>query len=145
MNNSIQHSATTIAAANEKAPSRLKTILRKAGLWYCTVYVGRWMIQQVVDFLDRRLISLEQRKGLVDPWTILSRRLTAAENRRIWNEFDWSQRGDEWTRSEEWKAELIREFIDPFFPQSSVILEIGPGGGRWTAVLQPRAEKLFLL
>lgn len=131
--------------AGESGESRLKAVFRKGGAYYGTVYLGRWVLQRAVDFLDRRLIGVEQRKGLVDPWTILSRRLSAAENRKIWNEYDWSKRGDEWTRSEEWKAEVVREFIDPYFCEGDVILEIGPGGGRWSEVLQPRARKLHLV
>jgi ubiquinone/menaquinone biosynthesis C-methylase UbiE len=127
------------------AGSRVKAILRKGGAYYGTVYVGRWALQRVVDFLDRRLVSVEQRKALVDPWTILARRLSALENRKIWNEYDWSKRGDEWTRSEEWKAEVIRRFIDRYFSQGDVIVEIGPGGGRWSEILQPRARKLYLV
>jgi ubiquinone/menaquinone biosynthesis C-methylase UbiE len=129
----------------ERGRSKLKAVFRKGGAYYGTVYVSRWVIQRVAEFLDRRLISVEQRKALVDPWTILSRRLTAAENRKIWNEYDWSNHGDEWTRSEEWKAELIRKFIDPYFSAGDVIVEIGPGGGRWSEILQARARKLYLI
>jgi len=128
-----------------KATQRLKAILRNGGVYYSTIYVARWFIQIVVDFLDRRLISVEQRKRLVESWTILSRRLSAIENRKLWNEYDWSKRGDEWTPSEEWKNELIQEFLDPYFPKGIVAIEIGPGGGRWTEILQPRAEKLYLV
>ena len=136
-------------AANGDVPTsrvkqRLKAIWR-GGPFYTVLYSMRWVFKGVVDRLERRLIAIEQRKGLADEWTVLANRLTAGENRKIWNEYDWCKRGEEWTRSEEWRAELIREYIDPHFPQGSFILEIGPGGGRWSEVLQPRAERLYLV
>ncbi len=124
---------------------RLRTVFRKGGAYYGTVYISRWLVRQVLDFLDRRLIGVEQRRGLTDQWTILANRLTAGENRKIWNEYDWSKHGEEWTRSEEWRTQLIREYIEPHFPNGSAIVEIGPGGGRWSDVLRKRAEQLTLV
>lgn len=136
---------TNQECGQDERGSRLRSVFGQGGVYYGTLYVSRWIVQQVIDFLDRRLIGVEQRKSLVKPWTILSRRLSAAENRKIWNEYDWSNRGDEWTRDEEWKAQVIREFIDPYFLVGDTIVEIGPGGGRWSEILQARAKKLYLV
>ena len=47
----------------------------------------RWLNAKSVSFLDKRLINIEQRMGSVEPWAILSTRLTAADNRKMWNEY----------------------------------------------------------
>ena len=51
------------------------------------------------------------------------------------------QRRREWSRDEAWKQSVIHSFIDRYIPPSSSILEIGPGGGRWTEVLLERASR----
>ncbi len=55
---------------------------------------------------------------------------------------------DEWNDSDEpgqWKATLIDEVLLPNLGDARAILEIGPGGGRWSEVLQPLAERLVLV
>ena len=64
----------------------------------------RWTVKQVLDRLDKQLIAVEQRRGIAEPWAILSNRLTTAENRQIWNEHDWTTLGEEWTSGAEWKV-----------------------------------------
>ncbi len=61
-------------------------------------------------------------------------------NREIWDAWNWSASGDEWTLSEQWKRSLIHEVLEPEIPDRSDILEIGPGGGRWTEPLLKRAR-----
>lgn len=60
---------------------------------------------------------------------------SAALNQHIWNSWDWSAQGDEWSSSEEWKQSLISSVLRPNMPRGGDILEIGPGGGRWTETL----------
>jgi SAM-dependent methyltransferase len=109
------------------------------------LYVMRAVIDRTLGFLDRRLVSVEQRKRLVEPWTINARRYTAAENKRLWNEHDWSKRGEEWTKTPEWKEAVVAQFLLPNVPEGTSVLEIGPGGGRWTEILQRRAKHLFVV
>jgi hypothetical protein len=68
--------------------------------------------------LDKRLIAIEQKRGIVEPWAILSKRLTADDNRRIWNQYDWSQLGEEWTPNEQWKTAILSTYVLPNFPQA---------------------------
>src|SRR6185312_14846287 len=70
---------------------------------------------------------------------------SAEENRDRWNRWDWSRMGEEWTASEPWKRALVDEVLLPTIPAGGTVLEIGPGGGRWSVVLQPRAERLILV
>jgi SAM-dependent methyltransferase len=60
-------------------------------------------------------------------------------NAEIWDNWDWAAGGDEWTPSEAWKTSLVEQVLKPRVPQGSVVVEIGPGAGRWTEHLIPRA------
>ena len=60
-------------------------------------------------------------------------------NKFIWEHWDWSALGDEWTPSSEWKASVVKTFVEPYF-KGGAILEIGPGAGRWTEYLVPGAD-----
>jgi SAM-dependent methyltransferase len=64
-------------------------------------------------------------------------------NKLIWENWNWSGKGDEWTLSPEWKTSVVRTFIDPYFADCSVLLEIGPGAGRWTQYLIAKTRKLI--
>jgi len=74
-------------------------------------------------------------------------------NRRMWNNWDWSDEGEEWTydvkthKDEDpvkWKTTLINEMMLKYIKNESTILEIGPGGGRWTGELQKLAKNLII-
>jgi len=38
---------------------------------------------------------------------------------------------------------VMREIVEPFLGACDTMLEIGPGGGRWTAILLPRCRRLL--
>ncbi len=61
-------------------------------------------------------------------------------NKAIWEAWDWSAAGEEWTPSEDWKASVLRCILERHVPAGSDVLEIGPGGGRWTGPLIQRAH-----
>jgi SAM-dependent methyltransferase len=65
---------------------------------------------------------------------------SATLNKEIWEAWDWSAAGDEWSASPEWKQSLIHCVLYPLIPEQSSILEIGPGAGRWTEVLLERSS-----
>lgn len=68
------------------------------------------------------------------------------ENLRVWNEWDWSQRGEEWSiawggAANQWQQYLlprINRFLD-----CDTIVEIGVGAGRWTEFLKDRCRLLI--
>jgi len=68
---------------------------------------------------------------------------STSANKYIWENWNWSARGEEWTPSSEWKASVVRTFLDPFFTDRSVILELGPGAGRWTEYLLEKCDRLI--
>jgi ubiquinone/menaquinone biosynthesis C-methylase UbiE len=63
-------------------------------------------------------------------------------NRVIWENWDWSAKGEEWTPSPEWKRSVIEHLLRADIPDGAAVLEIGPGGGRWTEELQQRSKRL---
>jgi cyclopropane fatty-acyl-phospholipid synthase-like methyltransferase len=78
---------------------------------------------------------------------------TINENRRLWDNYNWSQSGEEWTYHaklykgldpEAWKHSLIKEVMLKYIRRGSTILEIGPGAGRWTETLVTLADTLIL-
>jgi ubiquinone/menaquinone biosynthesis C-methylase UbiE len=128
-----------------KTLSRLKRVLKRGGVVYTSLYAARWVVGRFLANLDRRLVGVEQKRNLVEPWCISASRWTAAENKQLWDTHDWSRRGEEWTKSAEWKDAVINRFLYPYMPEHGTLLEIGPGGGRWTEFLQGRADRLIVV
>jgi ubiquinone/menaquinone biosynthesis C-methylase UbiE len=124
---------------------RLREILDAAGLFYTMLFATRWIVNKFAAFLDRRLVAIEQRKQLLEPWTASARRFTVDDNKRLWNSYDWSKLGEEWTSDEQWKSRFVNEYLVPNIPEGGVVLELGPGGGRWTEILQKRCGKLHVV
>jgi SAM-dependent methyltransferase len=91
---------------------------------------------------DRRLTG-EQWRGVLGPahrrW-----RPPIDSHRQYWSAYDWSGLGEEWTASPEWKHGLIEDVLAKWIPGGGVVLEIGPGAGRWSEVLASRASRLVL-
>ena len=70
-------------------------------------------------------------------------------NQQVWNEaWDWSEAGEEWSRSWGGTPALWYGAIHPriggFLP-AATILEIAPGFGRWTEYLRRHCERLVLV
>jgi len=79
---------------------------------------------------------------------------TISQNKKLWNNYDWSRSGEEWTfhaklykglDPEAWKRSLINEVMLKYIKKGSTILEIGPGAGRWTEILVSLADNLILV
>lgn len=70
---------------------------------------------------------------------------TLSYNRKIWSQYDWSASGEEWNDSADWKNALIDNFIIKYIKPGHVVLEIGPGGGRWATILAGRSAMLHLV
>jgi ubiquinone/menaquinone biosynthesis C-methylase UbiE len=71
-------------------------------------------------------------------------------NLAVWDrDYKWPQDGDEWTQQaeycgvsyEQWKESLARTFLIPYLKESTVVLEIGPGHGRWSSMMPQRVSK----
>lgn len=75
-------------------------------------------------------------------------------NLDVWDKsYQWPKDGDEWDDFarhngipyEIWKDQLRRAFIVPFVNPRTIALEIGPGHGRWSTLLQPKVSMLHLV
>jgi ubiquinone/menaquinone biosynthesis C-methylase UbiE len=95
--------------------------------------------------IDDALLAIEGRKGVLGPahraWTQHS----VTTNRYVWSAWNWTEQGEEWTASAEWKASLIDSVLRPVMSGARTVLEIGPGAGRWTETLQELADELILV
>ena len=66
-------------------------------------------------------------------------------NHGIWDNYNWKQRGEEWTQSAKWKQSLIDEILFKYVEPGKIVLEIGPGAGRWSEALQRISSRLILV
>lgn len=78
---------------------------------------------------------------------------SAENNCNMWNNYDWSRLGNEWTENIritlerdpiKWKKSILDNLMRKYIQSNSIILEIGPGGGRWTEYLLLLAKKIIL-
>jgi SAM-dependent methyltransferase len=130
------------------APSRLAALgrrVRRFGPRYVAAELALRTTRRAGERLEDALLEIEGARGVFGPAHQGWRDNSAAENRRRWDQWDWSRLGEEWTASEPWKQAMVDEVLLPTIPPGGTVLEIGPGGGRWSVVLQPRAERLILV
>jgi SAM-dependent methyltransferase len=73
---------------------------------------------------------------------------TVSENQGAWKNYDWSERGDEWSQAWggtelmwEW---VVRPRIERWLPAER-ILEIAPGFGRWTQFIKDQCRRLTVV
>lgn len=124
--------------------SVLKQMLSSNGLLWTLHVVPYVLVRKVfkdcrLPFLDRRIKHLEAKYHLPGMHS-------AKLNRLIWDAWNWEKdAGDEWTYSDEWKQSLIDNVLLKYIEKGSSILEIGPGGGRWSETLQSIASDLTLV
>ena len=107
--------------------------LKENGVRWCMLLLGYYAASTVADRAFAAMDRLRQRKNIPG----LN---SATLNKEIWEAWDWSAAGDEWTHSTQWKQSLIRCVLQAMIPDQSRILEIGPGAGRWTEALIERAS-----
>ncbi len=105
-------------------------------------------LAQGTGAIEAALLKIEGQEGVLGSAHRAYTGHSPSENRGVWSAWDWSRGGEEWNDPDEpaqWKASLIEEVLLPHLRGASTVLEIGPGGGRWSEVLQPRAEHLVLV
>jgi SAM-dependent methyltransferase len=130
------------------APSRLSAAgrrVRRFGPRYVAAELALRATRRAGERLEDALLEIEGARGVFGPAHRAWRDNSAEENRRRWDRWDWSRLGEEWTASEDWKQAMVDEVLLPTIPAGGTVLEIGPGGGRWSVVLQPRSERLILV
>ena len=95
--------------------------------------------------LRKDMVEVEMRRFLIGEKTMSVQFNTIRDNAATWGDYDWSYGGDEWTDSAEWKQALVEEVMFAYVQPDSVVVEIGPGSGRWSEHLQRRARRLILV
>jgi ubiquinone/menaquinone biosynthesis C-methylase UbiE len=110
-----------------------KIALKENGAWWCLlllVYLtSSSLAHKVFGAMDRH----RRTKNIPG---INSRAL----NKEIWESWNWSAAGEEWSQSVGWKRGLIRSVLQQTMPRQADILEVGPGAGRWTESLLDRSR-----
>lgn len=105
-------------------------------------------LDETSESIEARLLRIEGAQGILGPAHRAYSGHSPHENRAIWTTWDWSQGGNEWNdtdQPEEWKSSLVDEILLPNLGNARAILEIGPGAGRWSEILQRHAERLVLV
>jgi ubiquinone/menaquinone biosynthesis C-methylase UbiE len=122
----------------------IKQMIQINGIqWVCAVVF--YVLIRKLDkdfhlyFLDRYIKTLEKRKNLPG--------MNCVEmNSLIWNSWNWEKsHGEEWTKSQAWKQSLVKEVMLKFLKEEQTVVEIGPGGGKWTEYLQKFAKNLIVV
>jgi SAM-dependent methyltransferase len=125
--------------------AEVRTLARQFGPTYAAAEAGLRVSRRLTRRLEDALLEIEGSRGVLGPAHDQWRDNSTSENRRRWNEWDWSGQGEDWTESEPWKDGLVEEVMLPLIPPGGTVLEIGPGAGRWSIILAPRAERLIVV
>lgn len=116
----------------------LRQLAARNGMGWFVRFALNTLARRSFESTSRRLQRFEQKKGLPG--------FHDAELQRIvWNAYDWSRDGEEWTQSEEWKRSVVEALMLPQVSRRGDVLEIGPGGGRWSSTLHELANRLILV
>jgi len=75
------------------------------------------------------------------------------KNFEMWQKHHWRKDGDEWSGQAafcnqpypKWKDSIAQNFIYRYAKNKSIVLEIGPGHGRWTEYILKNAKKIILV
>ncbi len=113
-------------------------LLRENGVLWTLYFGAHWPLRRAAESLESSLRQLEARRGLPGVHKPELQRL-------LWQNYDWSRKGEEWTQSAEWKRSVVDFILLEHLPERAVVLEIGPGAGRWTEELQKRASRLIVV
>lgn len=135
-------------SALRSVPDRLRALAARArrdGAGAALAHAGRRGRRAAAAAITDRRLEREQAREVLGPAHRAWRGNSAGQNRERWDGWDWSGLGEEWTASAEWKQGLIDDVLLPAIPAGGTVLEIGPGGGRWSVVLAPRAEELIVV
>jgi ubiquinone/menaquinone biosynthesis C-methylase UbiE len=101
-------------------------------------FVVAYLLAGAGRVFERKMVSLERKR-------LLPGRFTTDANLREWSEYDWSELGEEWNWSDDWKEHVLNEVALKHISAGGTVLEIGPGAGRWTETLLITAKRMILV
>jgi ubiquinone/menaquinone biosynthesis C-methylase UbiE len=106
------------------------------------------LLAKLDEGIESRLLMIEGERGVLGPAHRAYAGHSPDENREVWTAWDWSKHGNEWNDGADpvaWKQSVIDDVLVETIPKGGVVLEIGPGGGRWSEALRLRADRLLLV
>jgi ubiquinone/menaquinone biosynthesis C-methylase UbiE len=113
------------------------------GLWWTAHVVPYVLLRKInkdlrLSFLDKRIKNIELKKQIPG--------MNSKEiNSIVWENWNWEKNyGEEWTYNNDWKNSIIQFIMLKHFDENKSILEIGPGGGKWTEYLVKISKELYL-
>ena len=117
---------------------RLFISLKENGILWTAYYLMRRYFPCWNKFFEKRMVGIEKKRFIPGLNSL-------TQNKEVWENYDWNQFGEEWNPSEKWKEEFIEKIIYKNIKSNSIILEVGPGAGRWTDYLIKLSNKLILV
>jgi SAM-dependent methyltransferase len=105
--------------------------------WTCCFLLNNFL-KRVLRLIGTHLEKLEMKYKLPGDNTIF-------RNYAAWQNWNWQEKGEEWTVTDEWKRALINDVLLKNIEAGKTVLEIGPGAGRWTETLQKIAKRLIVV
>lgn len=120
---------------SKKAKLGLEVLKQNGVVW--TSYLGVYYAASA--FAERAFSRLDARRKRLG----LPGLNSAALNKLIWESWDWAAEGEEWTPSPEWKESVLNHILRKEMPAGGTLVEIGPGGGRWTETLLEIGDRLI--
>lgn len=126
------------SAAAAPRIARLQELIRTNGVEWTLNWMAFEMLRAGADIAGTRMQRLEQTRGAPGNNSV-------QRNYQMWEHYDWSRDGEEWTLGAEWKQSFIEDVMRRYIEPRTSVLEIGPGAGRWSEPLQKLADRLVLV
>jgi len=106
----------------------------------------RWTLCFCIKhFLVESLRIVERTSGRLERKYDLPGTNSVMENALKWNHYRWERGENEWTSSDKWKRSVIEQILLRNIPPDPVVLEIGPGFGRWTRKLIEVSRRVIVV
>ena len=106
----------------------------------------RWtLLFSIKHFLVEFLRIVESSSGRLEKRLSLPGSNSVEENALKWNNYRWDRGENEWTPSDEWKQSVIDHIMLQNIRSNAVVLEIGPGFGRWTRKLIEISSRVMVV
>lgn len=104
----------------------------------CYITIRRIIKDCKIPALDKYMHRLEVKHNLPGINSV-------AINHLIWQNWNWSREGEEWTKSSESRQSIIDDILLKYVAPGKTVLEIGPGAGKWTESLQAVSNELSVV
>lgn len=106
----------------------------------------RWtLLFSIKHFLVESLRIVERLLGRLETKLSLPGSHSVEENALKWNNYRWERGENEWTSSAQWKQSVIDHIMLGNIRPNSVVVEIGPGYGRWTRKLIEISSRVMVV